>query len=283
MNVLKAYRSLTAEQKRTLREKRLEMNRPIGPLLEFLKPLGACDAMADKVRTKLGCTFGLGIVVAIVLVILFSNLGWGPLTLVAMAAFVAVLVGAGVLWGWTRGIDVSNNFRQFALPVLTVLREDFDPESPVHISVDLSSATSAAKKTGEGAPYKHGAYYKIIDSTYVDPWMSLDGVLVDGTKLKWSVTDKIRERKKTKRNPRGKIKTKTKYKKKSEIEVAMGLRKKTYEMTATEGQMSGDEKRHSVKLEREVVSASLDPIDPRALLDLVADVFRSAAPAKEGA
>jgi hypothetical protein len=193
------------------------------------------------------------------------------------------MIGAGILWGWTRGIDVSNNFRQFALPVLTVLREDFDPQSPVHISVDLSEATSAAKKTGEGAPYKSGAYYKIVDSTYVDPWMSLHGVLVDGTKLKWSVTDKIRERKKTKRNPRGKIKTKTKYKKKSDIEVSMGLRKKTYAMTATEGQTSGDEKRHSVKLEREVVTASLDPIDPRALLDLVADVFRSAAPAKEGA
>ena len=63
----------------------------------------------------------------------------------------------------------------------------------------------------------------------------------------------------------------------------MGLRRKTYAMTATEGQMSGDEKRQAVKLEREVITPSLDPIDPRALLDLVADVFRSAAPAKEGA
>src|SRR5215212_7799132 len=104
------------------------MNRPIGPLLEFLKPLGACDAMADKVRTKLGCTFALSIVVAIVLAILFSNLGWNPITILVMAAVLVAIVGGGVLWGWTRGIDVSNNFRQFALPVLTVLREDFDPE-----------------------------------------------------------------------------------------------------------------------------------------------------------
>lgn len=280
MNVLKAYRSLTAEQKRALRRKRLEMNRPIGPLLEFLKPLAACDTMSDKVRTKLGCTFGITIAAMISAVIYFASLWTATGTLVVVGIAV-LMIGSGYLWMWTRSIDVSNNFRQFALPVLTVLREDFDPSQPVHVSLDLTAPTAGAKKRHESAPYSKGSYHKIVDSTYVDPWMAVEGVLVDGTKLSWNVTDSIRERKKTKRNARGKYKTKTKYKKKSDIEVSMALRKKTYALTATEGEVSGDAKRHTVRLTREVITASLDPLDPRALLDLVADVFRSTRPAKE--
>ena len=282
MNVLKTYRSLTAEQKHVLREKRLDVKQSIGPLLEFLRPLGACDSMADKVRTKLGCTFGIAIVVLIVAIIFLANTR-SIVAMIAVAAIATVMFGSFFLWRWTRSIDVSNNFRQFALPVLTVLREDFDPNQPVHLTFDLTEPTADAKKTGESAPFSQGSYYKIIDSTYVDPWMSLDAVLVDGTKLSWSVEDKIRARKKTKKNPRGKIKTKTKYKKKSDIEVSMALRKKTYALSETQGEVSGDEKRNVVKVEREVITSSLDPIDPRALLDLVADVFRSARPAKESA
>jgi hypothetical protein len=281
MNVLKAYRSLTAEQKRALRDKKLDLNRPVGPLLEFLKPLAACDAMSDKVRTKLGCTFGLAIVATIALAIASINRGWPLFATILLLAVVVVMLGSGYLWRWTRSIDVSNNFRQFMLPVLTVLREDIDPAYPVHVKLDLTAPTAPVKKRGESAPYKQGAYYKIIDKTYVDDWMSVDALLVDGTKLSWRVSDSIRERSKTKRNPRGKHKTKTKYKKKSDIEVSMGLRKKTYALAATEGEVSNDEKRNRVKVSREVVSASLDPIDPRALLDLVADVFRTTRPAKE--
>ena len=280
MNVLKTYRSLTAEQKRVLREKRLEINRPIGPLLELLKPLAACDTMSDKVRTKLGCTFAIALGVLISSVIFFASL-WTTVATVVVVALAVLMIGSGYLWMWTRSIDVSNNFRQFALPVLTVLREDFDPTQPVHVNLDLTAPTTGAKKRNESAPFAQGGYYKIIESTYVDPWMSVEGVLVDGTKLSWNVTDSIRERKKTKRNSRGKIKTKTKYKKKSDIEVAMALRKKTYALTATEGEVSGDAKRHTVRLSREVITASLDPIDPRALLDLVTDVFRSTRSAKE--
>lgn len=281
MNVLKTYRSLNAEQKRALREKRLEMNRPIGPLLEFLKPLAACDAMSDKARGKLGCTFALAIGAVLVVVIVFANAGWSVAATLILAAVVLLTIGSGYLWSWTRGIDVSNNFRQFALPVLTVLREDFDPSQPLHVQLDLTGPTTPQKKRAESAPYKKGAYHKVVDSAFVDEWMSVEAVLVDGTKLSWRVTDSIRERRQTKRNARGKTKTKTKHKKKSEIEVSMGLRKKTYALAATQGEISSDEKRHMVRMSREVITDSLEPIDPRALLDLVADVFRSVRPAKE--
>ena len=282
MNVLKAYRSLTEEQKRALRDKRLDLNQPIGALLEFMKPLAACDALSDKVRTKLGCTFGLGIVALIGLTILFANLGWGWVSGLIIVMVAVVMLGAGFLWRWTKSIDVSNNFRQFMLPVLTVLREDIDPEKPVHLQLDMTSPTAKEKKQSESAPYQHGVYHKVVDSMYVDDWMTAETLLVDGTKLTWRVTDSIRERSKTKRNARGKTKTKTKYRKVTDIEVEMGLRTKTYAVeSAGDAEVTAAGKRNKVKVGRQIRTDSLDPISPRALLDLVADVFRSARPTKE--
>jgi hypothetical protein len=283
MNVLQAYRSLSAEQKHALRDKKIQMNRPIGELLDFLKPLAVCDTMADAVRTKLGCTFGVGIVLTIAAVIFAMN-AWTIAVTLLVVVVLALTIALGWLWSWTRRIDVSNNFRKFVLPVLSVLREDIDPAHPVHVDLDLTSPTAPNKKQSEGAPFKHGAYHKIIDTMYADDWMTVDARLVDGTKLSWHVSDSIRERKKTKKNPRGKIKTKTKYAKKTDLEVSISLLKKTYALHApSDGEMTSDEKRNTISMQRRVRSASLDPIDPRALLDLVADVFRGTTPAAKEA
>ena len=281
MDAWKTYRSLSPEQKQILSSKQIEINRPMDEILELLKPIAACDAMANKAQTKFGCTFGFSIVLTIALVIVFSNIGWSPLTFVAIGAVIAVAIGVGWIYIWLRGIDVSNNLRSFVVPVFALFREDVDPKQPVHLRLDISSPTAAQKKTGESAPYKQGSYYKIIDSTYVDPWMSADAVLVDGTKLSWRVTDRIRERKKTKRNPRGKIKSKTKYTKKTEVEVALALRTKTF--TLADGKVSGDGKRSKVEIERKVRSQSLEPIDPRALIDAITEVYRNARSVKKGA
>jgi hypothetical protein len=165
--------------------------------------------------------------------------------------------------------------------VLTIFREDFDAARPIHLRMSLDKPITKAKKTAETPPYKKGIYHKIIDTTYVDHWMTATAVLVDGTKLSWDVKDEIRERKKTKKNPRNKYKTKVK---KTDIEVEVGLRKKTYALGApAEGAMSSDEKRNKVRVEREIRTDSLDPLSPKALIDVVADVYRKTSrPVKEG-
>lgn len=232
--------------------------------------------MADQSRTKVGCTFGLGIVLTIVLAIVLSNVGWSAVTLLVMIAFIAAVIFAGVMYSFTRRIDLSNNFREFALPVLTVFREDFDAAKPIHLRMNLDPPTAASKLASESAPYKRGAYYKIVDKMFVDKWMTASAMLVDGTKLSWSVTDNVRERTKKKKTPRGKYKTKTKFKKKTEMEVELALRKKAHAFTsAVEGQVAGDDKRHKLHVEREVTTESLDPLTPRALIDVVAEVYRN--------
>jgi hypothetical protein len=276
MNVIQVWRSLNAEQKGILFDKRLELNRPVDELLSLLKPLAACDAMVDKSRTRLGCTFGIAIVLTIMAAF--------TLGLIAALAMLAVTIAFGYFYFWTKRIDVSNNFREFVIPVLTVFREDIEAAHPVHLTLDLGPPTAPSKKQSEKPPYSEGAYHKIIETIYVDPWMSAEALLVDGTKLSWRVTDSIRERKKTKRNARGKYKTKTKYLKKTDLEVSLGLRKKTYDVTApAEAAMTSDAKRNVVVREQQIRTPSLDPIDPRALIDLIAGVYRHARPVtKEG-
>jgi hypothetical protein len=281
MEAWKTYRSLSSEQKQILSQKQLEMNRPVDELLAMLKPLAACDAVANKSQTRFGCGFGIMFALGIVGVIVFSNLGWSVVTTAIFLLFVAATVAVGVFALWLRGIDVSDNLRSFVVPILTLFREDIDPKSPVHLRLDLSKPNASTKKTAESAPYKHGVYHKVIDTTYVDPWMSAEAVLVDGTKLAWSVTDRIRERKKTKRNARGKYKTKTKYTKKTDLEVQLALRTKTYALADAE--VSSDGKRSKVEVQRSIRTDSLAPIDPRGLIDAITDVYRAARPANQEA
>lgn len=281
MDAWKTYRSLTAEQKAILLQKQLEVRRPVDELLAILRPLAACDNVANKSQTRFGCTFGILFVVSIAAAIVFSNVGWSTLTTGAILLFVVATVAAGWFWMWLRRIDVSNNLRSFVVPVLTLFREDIDPKSPVHLRLDLSSPTAPPKKTGQSPPFKQGVYHKIIDTMYVDPWMSAEAVLVDGTKLSWSVMDRIRERKKTKKNPRGKYKSKTKYRKVTDLEVRLSLRTKTYALA--EAELSADGKRGKVEVQRSVRTDSLDPIDPRALVDAITEVYRAARPAKKEA
>lgn len=283
MSVWKIYKSLDAEQKRILSEKVIDLNRPPEEILRTLKPLAGCDTLADKARGRLGC----GGAIAIVATIGFF-IAWASTQIVWFVVPVVLALAAAIfllwMWAWTKKIDLSNNFRQFVLPVLTMFREDFAAGQPVHVKLDLRPPTSPPKKTGESAPYKHGVYYKIIDTTYADSWMSAKAMLSDGSKLEWSITDSIRERKKTKKNPRGKIKTKTKYTKKSKIEVELGLRNKLYEVAPLPGaEIEAGAKRNSVSVSRKVRTDSLDPINPRELIDLVAGIYRNARPANKEA
>lgn len=279
MSAWTTYRSLSAEQKAILKQKKLDLRQPVDQLLALLRPLAACDSVANKAQHKMGCTLALMILATLIGIVVLAKIGWGPVTLAVFGLLVLTTFASAFFYSWLRGIDVSDNLRSFVVPVLALFREDFDPRVPVHLRLDLSSPTTKPKKTAESKPYKQGRYHRVIDTMYLDPWMSADAMLVDGTKLSWSVTDRIRERQKTKKNARGKSKTKTKYKKVSDLEVRLALRTRSFSVANAE--LSADGKRSKVEVERRVRTDSLAPIDPRTLIDAITDVYRAARPTKE--
>lgn len=284
MNAWQAHRSLSAEQKQLIASKTVDLNRKPDELIALLTPIASYDSVVDKMRKPLGCTGALAIVACIPLFFLFSGSDWGPLFGILFFAVFAIAVAALWGWAWTRKVDLSDNLRGTGLPLLSIFREDFARDEPVHVRFDLRPPTDKTKKQSESEPYKHGAYYKIIDTMYTDPWMDGEAVLQDGSAMKWSIVDSIRERKKTKKNPRGKIKTKTKYTKKTEIEVSVALRTKTYAITPPgDAEIKRGEKKNVVTVSRRIRSAALDPIHPTAFVELVANVFQRVRPAEKEA
>ena len=280
---LKAHRSLSPEQKALLKTKQLAGEFEPSALIALLRPLAEYDRLSDTSRTSMGCSTAALFVLAFVLFIVAANVSLFlvPLSLAALGGAIYLLVTVLRL----RKLDLSNNFRQVAMPLFAVLKEDMEANATMNVRLDFSPPTSKAKKTGTGKPYKEGDYYKVVDTTYVDPWFGGGARLADGSLLQWEVTDDVIESKRTKRTARGKHKTKTKYRKQSAISVTVALPLKEYSVTnlpADEGEkvkVRESEKRATFHLAKRVKAKSIDPIEPRELFDIISEAYKRVRPA----
>ena len=279
---LKAFRSLSPEQKALLETKQVSGEYEPRGLIDLLRPIAEYDRLSDKARMPMGCSTAALFVLSLVLLVVAANVSFFllPLSVAALGGAVFLLVTVLRL----RKLDLSNNFRQVAMPLFAVLKEDMEPGATMNVRLDLSSPTAKAKKTGTGKPYERGIYHKVVDTTYVDPWFGGGTRLVDGSLLQWDVTDEVVESQRTKRTAR-KIKTKTKYEKRTTISVTVALPHKEYAVTnlpADEGEkvkVRESEKRTTFRLAKRVKAKSIDPIDPREIFDIISEAYKRVRPA----
>ncbi|MBK8595950.1 MAG: hypothetical protein IPN83_10250 [Holophagales bacterium] len=280
---LKAFKSLSPEQKALLETKQVSGEFEPGALIGLLRPIAEYDRLSDKSRTPMGCSTGALFVLSFVFLILILNEVWlvAPLLLLSLGGAIFLLVTVLKL----GKLDLSNNFRQVAMPLFAVLKEDMEAGATMNVRLDLSAPTAKPKKTGTGKPYKEGAYYKVVDTTFVDPWFGGGTRLADGSLLQWDVTDDVVESARTKKTARGKHKTKTKYRKLSTINVTIALPHKEYAVTnlpADEGEkvkVRESEKRTTLKLAKKVKSKSIDPIAPAEIFDIISEAYKRVRPA----
>lgn len=273
MGITQIYRSLNAEQKQIIDTKSVDLNQRIDELLALLQPVAACDQAVGKNKTSMGCTLAFCVVAAIVSIFLLSSgVGFVTLPLAIIGFFISLH-----FYRFAAKIDVSDNLGGFAVPMLKLLRDDFNTDEPVHVTLDLRQPTAKEKLVSVSDPYKQGAYYKIIDTIYKDPWFSGEALLRDGSRFRWSIEDTIRESKKSKKTPRGKYKTKTKFKKKSSIDVELVLKKKTY---AVEGAAKETEKGNVMRATRKYIHPSNEPIPLDPLVELMGGIYKAARPAQ---
>jgi hypothetical protein len=278
---LKAFRSLSPDQKVLLETKQLSGEFEPRRLIDLLRPIATYDRLSDKARMPMGCSSGAFFLLSFVLLIFTMNEIWlaAPFLVLALGAAVFLLVAVLRL----RKLDLSNNFRQVAMPLFAVLEEDMEPGATMNVRLDLSSPTAKAKKTGTGKPYERGIYHKVVDTTYADPWFGGGTRLVDGSLLQWDVTDEVVESKRTKTGR--KTKTKTKYEKRTTISVTVALPHKEYAVTslpADEGEkvkVRESEKRTTFHLAKRVKTKSLDPIDPQEIFDIISEAYKRVRPA----
>jgi hypothetical protein len=283
------YGTLTADHRTVVREKVVEGDRSPDDWLALLAPLAVFDAETDKARRRAGGWLAAVIIIGIILTIV----GLAVAPIAGAAIGVATIVLGVVLWSvyrQTKKMDLANGPLAFAVPLMPILREDVDPEEPVHLRLDLAGYRAHGKDKGKSEPYKRGAYHKIVDTFYEDPWLAGHARFVDGTDLQFNVTDVVISQRKTKRNPRGKVKTKTKIKKKTTIQLVAGFPAKNYKQgeakaAAPEGmrkeKVQPGEARTTVRLASVAKLAGGDAAaDPRMLIDLVARAYQQIAPAR---
>jgi hypothetical protein len=283
------YGTLTADHKTVVREKVVEGDRSPDDWLALLAPLAAFDAETDKARGRAGGWLAAVIIIGLILTIV----GLAVEPIAGAAVGVATIVLSVVLWSVyrrTKKMDLANGPLAFAVPLMPILREDVDPEEPVHLRLDLAGYGAKGKAKGKSEPYKKGAYHKIVDTFYEDPWLAGHARFVDGTDLQFNVSDVVISQRKTKRNPRGKVKTKTKIKKKTTIELVAGFPAKNYkpgeaQAAAPEGmrkeRVQPGDARTTVRLASVAKLAGGDAAaDPRMLIDLVARAYQQIAPAR---
>ena len=193
---------------------------------------------------------------------------------------VVLVAGMGVLLWRLRNVDIGNNFRLVALPFLSVLKQDIDPDQTLTVRIDLRDALHASKKKRTGNPYADGAYYRVIDTTYLDPWFHGKAVLADGSRLMWTVYDTIVKSTRTKKTASRKTKTKTRHVKRSQVAIALTVPNKIYGVArapAPEGTklaVAVGAKRSTIRLVRKLKTQSLDPVDPALLIDAVSGAYR---------
>jgi hypothetical protein len=141
---MRAYRSLSDEQRNILEQKVVKVQRKPAEAIALLKGIADCDKLVGSSGTSAGCSLAVAIVVGLIAVFVSvaQPLIGVPLLLICIVA----AIWTGRVYRWTKKVDVSDNLRTFALPVLTVFADDFDPEEPLQLDFDLRSPTDPAKK-----------------------------------------------------------------------------------------------------------------------------------------
>jgi hypothetical protein len=283
----RALQQLSKTQREAIESKQVSGAYPPSLLLENLRALSEFDRLADKWRGTATIALPLLAVAAVFTFVIALNATRYLLPLPIALLGAAVVIGVSLLR--LRKLDISDNVRGVALPFLAILKQDIAATQRIRVRLDLAVPTDKRKQVEVLPAYERGPYHKVVDTLFADAWFEGSARLADGTVLRWRVRDDVRESKRTKRNARGKYKTKTRHYKRSEIDVVVSLPTKRYlvgEIADASGQritVRRDVKRCTIKLQRKLKVKSLDPIDPRFLIDAISTAYRSVSPAGSAA
>jgi hypothetical protein len=220
----RAYRALTPEQRRLLKEKRVTGERTPAQWLGLLAGLAAYDRQADAVRTWTTIAM-IGAPLLVLFGVLFGGIALGYESLAFPVAFGLALVTAAplvVLFFALRATDLAIQLREVVVPLVSLIGEDLRANATLRLGLDLRGG-AAKDKLSATPPARKERGRAIRERVFRDPWMTGAVTLRDGARLRWRVTDEVREYRISRRNARGKTKTKTKFRVDSRVLAALDL------------------------------------------------------------
>jgi hypothetical protein len=287
---LQSYQSLTPDQKIFIKEKKIEGSYTPDQWLVFFNKIAEYDTLRDASSSKfgwLGCSCIVLLIASFVIGILTVYLL--PVSFIVLIVFILMSI-----YFVKRRKDVPNHLRQFIVPLLVILREEMEPDAAMFLGVDLSDATAKEKLFSEQLSpsalrlQKSGS--KITEKFFSNQWLTGVAELADGTRLKWQIFDRIRQRSEGKKRTSGKYKTKLKNKVKTRVEISMQFKRQDYSLkpfklnTPTEKiEVKNGTNRDKIDIRRISVRDKVnEPLPLSALLDAIATAYKKATPGQQG-
>ena len=174
------------------------------------------DAIAEEKQKKLGNILTLVSICCGVL--LFISFFFPPLFILLFILLIPLII-LTVQWNGQRKRNIANERYEIPKLLLPKFLRDMEPESLVHLAIDFSDPKDKRKKV-DTIPDPRRPKWKI--DRYTDPWLKLEGQLLDQTRFQIAMTEFTIEKYGWKRSRSGKSKFKRKAKPKG-LEVALSL------------------------------------------------------------
>jgi hypothetical protein len=170
------------------------------------------------------------------------------------------------------------------VPLVRVLSRDIRRTGTIGVTADLTGPEAAGKAGPQQSLQVRRPIRRLLQWYAFDPWLAVRAELRDGSTLDIAVMDRVRFRRITKSNPRGKIKTKTKSKTLRVITVTRRLPKGTVLTRPASPPPPWirvrikDGPRPVIRLRARIPNAPRSSGLPNHILHLSAEAFRWTAP-----
>jgi hypothetical protein len=198
---------------------------PIGALLEDLAELRAFDGKQEKILRNWTIVAVVGLLGAIASIIL-ANSSVSPQASSAWFAMIVILgmmtvVGFAVRVARSR-LNLENRRYELAERIIRLLGRDSRHDAEVSLQIDLHRPNIKRKQVRTGKVGPWSVKY------YSDPWLRVEGRLLDGTAYRLTAIEKHQLRSKTYVGRSGKMKSKSKTKSAAELIVGVKVKSRRY-------------------------------------------------------
>ena len=147
----------------------------------------------------------------------------GPTARFALIGVFVTMLVVGSVTRWARsGLNLENRRYELAERVIRFLRLDSPPDAEISLQLDLQRPYIRRKqvRTGKVGPW-NVTYYS-------DPWLRVQGRLVNGTAYRLTAIEKHQLRNKRYRSRSGKMKSKSKTKAATELIVGVRVKRRRF-------------------------------------------------------
>ena len=274
---LTIFENFDQDQREFVNSKLLNKSYKPKRVIAMFNKIAAMDYHSDKLRGKLFYwMIGLGIFTAVTF---FFGFVFSPIFFISFIGFLSNLFLYS-LYIKHKTINLENSFRLFIVPLVGILKEEMSPESKIYLNINAKERISQENLL-KHIPSQSSSYPQIDIKFYKSNWFNSQFQFLDESVMDLRITDVIRIKEKTKRNPRGKIKTKLKYKISYRIKLNISFSKNRYELVKPSKEFSEDENKIFYKITKKVISTNIEEfLDINSVLGTIASAYKRLSPKK---